>query len=112
MCVAYGYRYAARPAGLPELNAVEERLISPRLPFMSIRRLTRATGQYGIRGQVVNVPIEVPELVLSLPRCVPDDAAIDVNIKRRLMSPATYKRGLVKRSNVFAWLKYLEATEL
>ncbi|XP_077544882.1 uncharacterized protein LOC144158104, partial [Haemaphysalis longicornis] len=91
MCVAYGYKYPSRPVGLPELNAVEERLISPRLPFMSIRRLTRATGQYGILGQVVNVPIEVPKLVLELPRQVPDDAAIDVNIKRRLMSPATYK---------------------
>ncbi|XP_077564555.1 uncharacterized protein LOC144180022 [Haemaphysalis longicornis] len=47
MRVAYGYRYPPRPAHLPELNAVEERLISPRLPFISIRRLTRATGQYG-----------------------------------------------------------------
>lgn len=101
-CVAYDYRYAPRPVGLPELNAVEERLIAPRLPFMSIRRLTRATGQYGICGQVVNVPIEVPALVLSLPRRVPEDAAIDVNIKRRLMSPATYKRGLVKRGNILA----------
>ncbi|KAH7954950.1 hypothetical protein HPB49_023194 [Dermacentor silvarum] len=86
--------YPPRPAHLPELNAVEERLTSPRMPFMSIRRLTRATGQYGIRGQVVKVPIEVPEVVLQLPRRVPEDAAIDVNIKRRRLSPATYRRVL------------------
>ena len=96
MSVSYGYRYPPQPAHLPELNPVEERLIAPRLPFMSIRRLTHGNGQYGIKGQVVNVPIEVPTLVKCLPRNVPDDAAIDVHIKRRLGSKASYKRGLVK----------------
>uniref|UniRef100_A0A224YZQ9 DUF6570 domain-containing protein n=1 Tax=Rhipicephalus zambeziensis TaxID=60191 RepID=A0A224YZQ9_9ACAR len=70
MSVSYGYRYPPRPDHLPELNTVEERLIAPRLPFMSIRRLTHGNGQNGIKGQVVNVP---------------DDAAIDIHIKRRLV---------------------------
>ncbi|XP_077560716.1 uncharacterized protein LOC144175511 [Haemaphysalis longicornis] len=112
MSVTYGYRYSPRPAHLPELNAVEERLISPRLPFLSIRRLTSGNGQYGIKGQVVNVPIGVPSVVQCLPRSVPEDVAIDVHIKRRLVSPASYKGGLVKRSNILAWLKHLENTTL
>ncbi|KAH7959858.1 hypothetical protein HPB49_014416 [Dermacentor silvarum] len=112
MSVSYGYRYPPRPDHLPELNTVEERLIAPRLPFLSIRRLTHGNGQYGIKGQVVNVPIEVPTLVQCLPRNVSDDAAIDVHIKRILVSKASYKRGLVKRSNIHAWLKHLEQTPL
>ncbi|KAH7937433.1 hypothetical protein HPB49_012205 [Dermacentor silvarum] len=71
MSVSYGYRYPPQPDHLPKLNTVEERLIAPRLPFMSIRRLTHGNGQYGIIGQVVNVPIEVPMLVQCLPRNVP-----------------------------------------
>ncbi|XP_049522587.1 uncharacterized protein LOC125945065 [Dermacentor silvarum] len=102
MSVSFGYRYPPRPAHLPDLNTVEERLISPRLPFISIRRLTRGNGQFGIKGQVVNVPIGVPSVVECLPRMVPEDVAIDVHVKRRLVSPATYKRGLVKRSNILA----------
>ncbi|KAH7950529.1 hypothetical protein HPB49_025331 [Dermacentor silvarum] len=112
MSVSFGYRYPPRPAHLPDLNTVEERLISPRLPFMSIRRLTRGNGQFGIKGQVVNVPIDVPSVVECLPRMVPEDVVIDVHVKRRLVSPATYKRGLVKRSNILAWLKHLQHTPL
>ncbi|XP_075743733.1 uncharacterized protein LOC142802635 [Rhipicephalus microplus] len=110
--VSYGYRYPPRPEHLPELNAVEERLIAPRLPFMSIRRLTHGNGQYGIKGQIVNVPIQVPTVVRCLPRNIPDDAAIDVHIKRKLVSKSTYKHGLVKRSNIHASLKHLENTPL
>ncbi|KAH6925522.1 hypothetical protein HPB50_006525 [Hyalomma asiaticum] len=43
---------------------------------------------------------------------VPDDAAIDVHVKRRLVCKASYCRGLVKKSNVHAWLKHLEQTPL
>ncbi|KAH7952864.1 hypothetical protein HPB49_001953 [Dermacentor silvarum] len=51
MSVTYGYRYPPKPDHLPPLNPVEERLIAPRLPFMSIRRLTHGSGQYGIKGR-------------------------------------------------------------
>ncbi|XP_049272590.1 uncharacterized protein LOC119397635 [Rhipicephalus sanguineus] len=39
-----GYRYPLKPEHLAELNPVEERLIAPRLPFMSLRRLTHGNG--------------------------------------------------------------------
>ena len=34
-----GFRYPPKPRGLPALDPISERLISPRLPFMQIRRL-------------------------------------------------------------------------
>ncbi|CAN7985112.1 unnamed protein product, partial [Ixodes hexagonus] len=49
MSVTHGYRYPPKPEHPPALNPVEERLIAPRLPFMSIRRLTHGNGQYGIK---------------------------------------------------------------
>ncbi|KAH7942200.1 hypothetical protein HPB49_021821 [Dermacentor silvarum] len=112
MSVSYGYRYPAKPDHLPSLNPVEERLISPRLPFMSIRRLTHGSGQYGIKRQVVNVPINVPNTVQCLPRDILDDVAIDVHIKRRLVCKPSYKKGLVKKRNVHEWLKHLEHSPL
>lgn len=80
MSVTHGYRYSPMPEHLPELNAVEERIVVPRLPFMSNRRLTHGNDKYAIKGQVVNVAIEVQETVQCLPRNIPDDAAIDVHI--------------------------------
>ena len=36
-----------------------ERLISPQIPFMHIRRLRHVQGQFGIYGQIINVPVAV-----------------------------------------------------
>ncbi|KAH7968661.1 hypothetical protein HPB52_010523 [Rhipicephalus sanguineus] len=58
------------------------------------------------------MPIEVLETVECLPRNVPDDASIDVQINRRLVSKDSYRRGLVKKSTVHAWLKHLERSPL
>ncbi|XP_075744754.1 uncharacterized protein LOC142803514 [Rhipicephalus microplus] len=110
--VSYGYTYPPKPDHLPPLNPVEERLIAPRLLFMSIRRLTHGSGQYRIKGQVVNVPINVPNTVQCLPRNVPDDVAIDVHLKCRLVCKPSYKKGLVKKRNMHEWLKHLEHSPL
>ncbi|GFX61802.1 uncharacterized protein TNCV_1383001 [Trichonephila clavipes] len=56
-----GFRYPPKRSGLPLLHSISIRLISPRLPFMQIRRL-RYEGNYGIVGQawlryLVNQPL-------------------------------------------------------
>lgn len=40
-----GFTFPNKPSGLPALDVVTERLVSPRLPFMQIRRLRFASGQ-------------------------------------------------------------------
>ena len=52
-----------------DLTPLEERLISPRIPFMQIRELPRG-GQLSIHGNVVNVPSDVNSTVHTLPRLV------------------------------------------
>ncbi|XP_037868533.2 uncharacterized protein LOC119628351 [Bombyx mori] len=111
LAVYNGFKYPPKP-NLPELDLVSERLISPRLPFMQIRRLRYVQGQYGIAGQVINVPVDVDNMVQTLPRNIEDDYCINVHIKKRLIHKSSYLRGLVKKGIVKDWLSYLVATPL
>ena len=44
-------------------TSLEERLLSPRTPFMQIRELPRG-GQLSIHGNIVNVPSDVNSTVI------------------------------------------------
>ncbi|XP_058839321.1 uncharacterized protein LOC131694833 [Topomyia yanbarensis] len=107
-----GFKYPSCPPDLPPLDPISERLISPRLPFMQIRRLRQAQGSYTIIGQVINVPVDVDEMVRVLPRQLEDDYAFNVSIKKHLIHKSNYLSGFVKKSVVKAWLKYLVTTPL
>ncbi|GFU18529.1 uncharacterized protein TNCV_4175361 [Trichonephila clavipes] len=101
-----GFRYPPKPSGLPLLDPISIRLISPRLPFMQIRRL-RYEGNYGIVGQVINVPVDVNNMVQQLPRWIDDGFAFNVNIKNKLIHKSNYLSGFVRKSVNKAWLRYL-----
>ena len=100
-----GYSYPEKPP-LPKLDPLTERLISPRIPYMTIRRL-RYEGSYGILGQIINVPVDVASMVQCLPRALDDDYAFNVNLKKHIIHKSSYLSGYVKKSVVEAWLKYL-----
>lgn len=77
-----GYCSSKKP-DLPVLNKVEERLISLLLPFSEIRKLGR-DGQLGIKGNIINVPIDVDQTVCSLPRNIDDDCSINIHLKKEI----------------------------
>ncbi|VDI23870.1 Hypothetical predicted protein [Mytilus galloprovincialis] len=60
-----------------ELNLypLEERLLSLRIPFMQIRQLPRG-GQLSVKGNVVNVPVEVQPTINSLPHTLEKSGTI------------------------------------
>ncbi|XP_061173536.1 uncharacterized protein LOC133182702 [Saccostrea echinata] len=66
-----------------ELHQLEERLIALRIPFMQIRELPRGR-QLSIKGNVVNVPVDIQPTVNSLPRQFNNDITVPVRLKRRL----------------------------
>lgn len=101
-----GFHYPDHPDNLPALNPISERLISPRLPFMQIRRL-RNDFSYGIIGQVINIPVSVDEMVLTLPRNIDDDHCININIKKNLAHKSNYLSGLVCKNTLKQWLRFL-----
>ncbi|CAH2100599.1 unnamed protein product [Euphydryas editha] len=107
-----GFKYPETPAHLPKLDLVSERLISPRLPFMQIRRLRHVHGQFVLYGQVINVPVSVDTMVNQLPRDISDDHCIYVHIKRKQIHKSSYLLGLINKKNIKTWLQYLVNTPL
>lgn len=79
---------------------------------MQIRRLRYVHGQYGIFGQVINVPVDVDTMILHLPRDVDDDYCINVHIKKKKIHKSSYLIGLVNKRNIKGWLRYLCDTPL
>lgn len=109
------FKYPERPADLPELDIITERFISPRLPFMQIRRLRHFNGQFAKTGQIINVPVSVNNMINLLPRPLDsreEDFCINVHIKKKLIHRTSYLHGLVKRSVIKQWLTYLVQTPL
>ena len=53
------FHYLKTPQHLPKIDFIAERLISPQIPFMQIRRLRHVQGQFGIYGHIINVPVAV-----------------------------------------------------
>ena len=106
MSESNGYKYPPKSPNLPKLDPLTERLVSPRIPFMQIRRLRRE-GCYGIVGRVITVPVDVNTMVQSLPRSLDDDFAFNVNLKRNIIHKTSDISGFVKKSYVESWLRFL-----
>ena len=82
LAVSNGCSFPHKP---PELNLypLEERLIAQRIPFMQMRNLPRG-GQLSVKGNVVNVPVDICPTVASLPRNMNETETIAVKLKRKL----------------------------
>ena len=80
LSVANGMKFIEKPAEL-NLNHLEERLISLRIPFMQIRALNSG-GQFSLKGSVVNVPSDIEPTIHALPRLQNKSETIPVKLKR------------------------------
>ena len=81
LSLANGLHFPERPQDL-ELTSLEERLVAPRIPFMVIYEKARG-GQYAVKGNVVNVPVDVNKTIRVLPRMLNDCETIPVKLKRK-----------------------------
>ena len=82
LSVTNGMKWPIKP---PELNLhqLEERLIALRIPFMQIRELPRG-GQYSLKGNVINVPVDIQPTVNCLPRPMDDNFTVAIQLKKKL----------------------------
>ena len=94
---------------LLNLTPLEERLISPRIPFMQIRELPRC-GQLSIHGNIVNVPSDVNSTVHCLPRLMNESQTIPIKFKRHLSYTHHYQFQNVRPKKVLDAAKYLVDT--
>ena len=82
LSVANGMKWPDKP---PELNLhqLEERLIALRIPFMQIRELPRG-GQYSLKGNVINVPVDIQPTINCLPRPMGENFTVAIQLKKKL----------------------------
>lgn len=79
------------PKELENLTELEERLISPRVPFMTLRDLRHGpNGQISMVGPVVYVPCDILKTMETLPRSAAVTCTIPLLFKRR----KTYKNNV------------------
>ena len=100
LCLANGLDFPPIPEELKGLSQLEHRLVSARIPFMQLREL-RPTTQLGIRGNIVNVPIDIEESVNILPREFDRTSTIQLAFKRRLQYKGSYYREWVRPHSVY-----------
>jgi hypothetical protein len=62
---------------------------------------------YGIVEQVSNVPVDVNNMVMTLPRQLYDDYGFKVHLNRNLIHKGTYLQGCIKKATVKPWLEHI-----
>jgi hypothetical protein len=82
------------PEELQGLTALEERLTALRLPFMMLRPLGW-DRQFGLKGNIVNVPVDVFETVIVLPRKMCESSVVHL----ALMRPMDYKLPCLRQAD-------------
>lgn len=88
------------------LHQLEERLLSPRIPFMQMRELPRG-GQLSIKGNVVNVPVDVTPTITALPRNLSETQTIPIKLKKRMRFASSVFTENVRPLKVMSALKWL-----
>lgn len=106
-----GLDFPKKPEFLTEPTSVEERFFSPRIPFLQIKSLGHEK-QFGLRGQVVNVPIQVNTVVHTLPRSMNETHTIQLHIKRKMQYKHDYMCEVIRPGLIYKWVKYLDGCEL
>ena len=106
LCLANGLDFPPIPYELKGLSQLEHRLVSARIPFMQLREL-KPTTQLGIKGNIVNVPIDIEESVSILPREFDRTSTIQLAFKRRLRYKGSFIREWIRPHAVYQAAKYL-----
>ena len=113
LALANGLEFPPIPEPLQGIDPLEERFFSPRIPFMMIRPLTGSGDQqFGLRGNCVNVPIDVNTTVSALPRLPRDTQVVYVQLMRRMRDQRPYAFAGVRPSVVLRAARYLVNTPL
>ena len=94
------------PPELSQLNEVEVRLLSRRIPFMKIVALPKGK-QKAIHGPAVNVPTQLDTICNLLPRLPNECEIIPMKLKRRLCYKSHYMFDSVHPQKIIDALKWL-----
>ena len=111
LCLSKGLAFYEISDCLKILTELEERLISPRIPFMVIRSLGYSK-QFGLKGNLVNVPMNVDTNVSILPRTFSDTQTIQLKLMRQMKNKNAFMYETIRPKVVHTAVKYLVEQEL
>ena len=94
------------PKELSELNNLELRMISQRIPFVKMVALPRGK-QHGIHGPAVNVPSKLDFVCAQFPRLPSETQLVPMKLKRRLKYKSHYMYEYVRPQKVLTALRWL-----
>ena len=94
------------PDTLAELNDIEIRLLSRRIPFMKIVALP-CGKQKAIHGPAVNIPTKLDAICNLLPRLPHEAELLPMKLKRKLCYKAHYMYDTIHPQKMIAALKWL-----
>ena len=106
------------PECIKVLNQLELRFVAPRIPFMVILCLgflgaaSKRLGQLGLKGNVVNVPVSVDEMVNILPRQMNQTQTIQIKLMRMMHLKTPYMYENVRPGLIYDAVKYLTKSPL
>ena len=96
------------PQDLQNILPLERRIISPRIPFITILVMKRYGGHYKVNGPPVNVPATLDQIIEILPRMPSDLQLHPVKLKCKLEYKTHYMYDMICRDHVMSaitWLK-------
>jgi hypothetical protein len=106
LALVNGLEFPTIPLELEKLSFTEQRLVSARLPFMQIKTLG-CDRQLGIKGNVVNVPIDICTTTSVLPRSLNESETVQLKLKRKLIYNRTYIYETIRPKVIYDAAKYL-----
>lgn len=107
-------KFVEIPECIQRLTPLAEIFVSPIINFMQIRELKphSLNSQLGIKGSIVNIPVEIPTMIDVLPRKFEEMHAIQVTLKRSLLHKSAYQAETISPANICDALTYLLETPL
>uniref|UniRef100_A0ABD2WYZ8 ATP-dependent DNA helicase n=1 Tax=Trichogramma kaykai TaxID=54128 RepID=A0ABD2WYZ8_9HYME len=102
------------PDYISNLTPIEERMVSPYIPFMQIKALQpyALNSQLSLLGSIVNIATDVNEMVSELPRKFNELSVVQIKLKRHVEHQSNYMYETIKPSNVCKALKFVKDTPL
>ena len=111
LSLSNGLAFHEVPDCLKILTELEERLISPRIPFMVIRSLGFCK-QFGLKGNLVNVPMNVDTNVSVLPRSFSNTHTIQLKLMRQMKNKNAFMYETIRPKVVHTAVRYLVEQQL
>ncbi|XP_043477547.1 uncharacterized protein LOC122508333 [Leptopilina heterotoma] len=114
MAANWNLKYHDVPEIVRSLSLVEERLVSPIIPFGQIKALLpfSMNSQLSFKGSVANIKVEINEMIKVLPRNFNELSTVQIKLKRHEDHKSHYMFETIKPSKICEALEHLIAFAL